>query len=211
MAKAVANTHPADVRQAIVEVATSLFARKGFEATSVREIAESVGVTKPTIYYYFGSKLGLLEYALDASFSPLVKRLEAINAREDGADAVRCLEDGVWAVFESAVERSDILRFVHNCAFGPADQPASRIIIEDFEEIIDQFKRLIQRAVRGGLVEEERTDEATIAFRGVIDTYIVDYFMGKFDGLSRAQAADVAKGLLEGYGARSRDSRNRSE
>jgi AcrR family transcriptional regulator len=211
MAKAVARTHPADIRQAIVEVATGLFARKGFEATSVREIAESVGVTKPTIYYYFGSKLGLLEYVLDASFSPLVKRLEAINAREDDADAVQCLEDGVWAVFESTVERSDILRFVHNCAFGPEDQPASRIIIEDFEEIIDQFRRLIGRAVRGGLIEDRRSEQATIAFRGVIDTYIVDYLMGKLDGLSRAQAADVAKSLLEGYGAGRRDSRNGSE
>ncbi|MHC4713570.1 MAG: TetR/AcrR family transcriptional regulator [Planctomycetota bacterium] len=211
MAKPIANTQAADIKLTIVAVATGLFARKGFEATSVREIAESVGVTKPTIYYYFGSKLGLLEYVLDASFSPLVKRLDAINAREDGADAVKCLEDGVWAVFESAVERNDILRFVHNCAFGPADQPASRIIMEDVEEVVDQFRRLIHRAVGGGLVEDRRAEQATIAFRGVIDTYIVDYFMGKLDGLSRAQAADVAKGLLEGYGARSRESGRRSE
>ena len=46
-------------RDDILGAARVLFAERGYAATSVREIAEAVGVTKPTLYYHFGSKDGL--------------------------------------------------------------------------------------------------------------------------------------------------------
>ncbi len=48
------------VRERILAVARSLFVEKGFSATSVREIADGVGVTVPALYYHFGSKRGML-------------------------------------------------------------------------------------------------------------------------------------------------------
>lgn len=47
------------VRDRLLKVALQLFAEKGYEATSVREIALASAVTKPTLYYYFKSKEGL--------------------------------------------------------------------------------------------------------------------------------------------------------
>ncbi|KAF0220271.1 MAG: TetR family transcriptional [Geobacteraceae bacterium] len=47
------------VRDRLLNVALQLFAQKGFESTSVREIASAAEVTKPTIYYYFKNKEGL--------------------------------------------------------------------------------------------------------------------------------------------------------
>ncbi len=58
-------TATALTKKAILRVAARLFATRGFEATSVREIVEAAGVTKPTLYYYFGSKEGLATGALD--------------------------------------------------------------------------------------------------------------------------------------------------
>ncbi len=48
------------VRERILVVAHALFAAKGFSATSVREIAEGVGVSIPALYYHYGSKRGVL-------------------------------------------------------------------------------------------------------------------------------------------------------
>ena len=59
----------ADGRQTadlIVERAAELFAQKGFAGTSIREIAEAAGVTKPTLYYHFGSKEGLVRHIIVA-------------------------------------------------------------------------------------------------------------------------------------------------
>ena len=56
---------PLALRQRIMDAARRTFARKGFAETSVREVAADALTTKPMIYYYFGSKTGLLETLLD--------------------------------------------------------------------------------------------------------------------------------------------------
>jgi AcrR family transcriptional regulator len=64
--------HP-KTRERILQVALDLFSERGYEATSLREIAESVGVTKAALYYYFPSKEALIRALSDRFF--------------DGADA----------------------------------------------------------------------------------------------------------------------------
>lgn len=48
-------------RDEILNTACSLFSQKGYDAVGVQEICEKSGITKPTLYYYFGSKKGLLQ------------------------------------------------------------------------------------------------------------------------------------------------------
>ena len=56
-------------RQRIIAAAVRLFAKKGFSATGVRELATAAQVKPSMIGYYFGSKQGLLEHLLDDFFS----------------------------------------------------------------------------------------------------------------------------------------------
>jgi len=52
-------------RQRILEGAADLFAQQGFTETSIRELAESVGLNPATLYYYFASKNEILEQMLE--------------------------------------------------------------------------------------------------------------------------------------------------
>ncbi|MFI5715067.1 TetR/AcrR family transcriptional regulator [Nocardia sp. NPDC051750] len=63
-----------DTKQAILDAAVQLFVSKGFEQTSLREIADAVGITKPSLYYHFSSKLELLV----AVINPLLDDLRAL-------------------------------------------------------------------------------------------------------------------------------------
>ncbi len=45
----------------IQEISTNLFAQKGYDAVGIQEIVDTAGITKPALYYYFGSKKGLLQ------------------------------------------------------------------------------------------------------------------------------------------------------
>ncbi|MFD3688216.1 TetR/AcrR family transcriptional regulator [Nocardiopsis sp. NPDC058631] len=58
-----------DTKAEIQAVALDLFARKGFERTSLREIAERLGITKAALYYHFPSKNDLLKSLVE----PLVQ------------------------------------------------------------------------------------------------------------------------------------------
>jgi AcrR family transcriptional regulator len=56
-----------DTRQDILDASLALFAERGYDKTSLREIAEQVGVTKAALYYHFPSK----EQILVALFEPV--------------------------------------------------------------------------------------------------------------------------------------------
>lgn len=73
-----------DNREMILSCALELFYERGYDAVGVQEIVEKAGVTKPTLYYYFGSKRGLLERLMEEHFTKLEEKLAAAaeyNAR----------------------------------------------------------------------------------------------------------------------------------
>ncbi|MFZ0391214.1 MAG: TetR/AcrR family transcriptional regulator [Calditrichia bacterium] len=57
-----------DTRNRIFFTAAKLFAQEGFDRVSIRQICESVGVGKPTLYYYFKDKETLLNELITHSF-----------------------------------------------------------------------------------------------------------------------------------------------
>ena len=182
----------------ILSAALGLFAAKGYDATSVREIAEVAKVAKPMIYYYFGSKEGLLARLLEERMKPLTGGLREINERPRQFGAAACMADTVWLLFRFAVENADLIRFIHMLAFGPRRQPAQRMVETGFLEMVGEFRRLMMRAVDEGLMAQARVDEAALVFRGTTTTCVVAHLHGSMP-LSRELAARMVDGFLHGY------------
>jgi AcrR family transcriptional regulator len=72
---------PASERRAqLIDVGRGVFAKHGFEATSVEEIADRAKVSKPVIYEHFGGKEGLYAVIVDREMDYVVRRIvEAIS------------------------------------------------------------------------------------------------------------------------------------
>lgn len=68
-----------EVRQKILDAGLELFAEKGFEAASIREIADKAGVTVPNIYYYFKDKEGLYNACLESSINTFLDQLSKVD------------------------------------------------------------------------------------------------------------------------------------
>lgn len=71
-----------DRRTQILRVATTLFREKGYHRTSLDDIADRVGFTKPAIYYYFDSKEELLFAIVDGVVSGALERVQRIAAQD---------------------------------------------------------------------------------------------------------------------------------
>ena len=66
-------------RAQLIEVGRAVFAKKGYEATSVEEIADRAKVSKPIVYEHFGGKEGLYAVVVDREMNYVVRRItEAI-------------------------------------------------------------------------------------------------------------------------------------
>jgi AcrR family transcriptional regulator len=67
-------------RAQLVDVGRAVFARRGYDATSVEEIAEHAKVSKPIVYEHFGGKEGLYAVVVDREMEYVVRRIaEAIS------------------------------------------------------------------------------------------------------------------------------------
>jgi len=62
-------------RAQLIEVGRAVFAERGFEATSVEEIAKRAKVSKPIVYEHFGGKEGLYAVVVDREVEHIVRRI----------------------------------------------------------------------------------------------------------------------------------------
>lgn len=83
-----------DARGSILEAASSVFAEKGIDGVSMRQIAREIGVSATALYQHFDSKNALVKAACEAGFAEFGGRLESTaRAADSPLDALRQLGD----------------------------------------------------------------------------------------------------------------------
>lgn len=68
-------------RLQLIEVARGLFAERGFDGTSIEEIAQRAGVSKPIVYEHFGGKEGLYAVVVDREMETLLEMVTSSLTR----------------------------------------------------------------------------------------------------------------------------------
>jgi AcrR family transcriptional regulator len=96
-------------REQLVQVGRSLFAAKGFDGTSIEEIAASANVSKPVVYEHFGGKEGLYAVVVDREMADLLARLtQSLSAGHPRALA----EQAALALLTYIEEQTDGFRIL---------------------------------------------------------------------------------------------------
>jgi len=132
---------PADERrQQLLAVACDLFARTGYHDTSMDDIAEAAGVTKPVLYQHFPSKRALYIELLDDTGRRLLDRLaEATGRATSGRERV---EAGFRAYFQFAVGDRSSFRLLFGASIR-SDPEFARTVEEILQAVADTIETLI--------------------------------------------------------------------
>jgi AcrR family transcriptional regulator len=157
----------------IARVAARLFASQGYDATSVRTIVEAAGVTKPTLYYHFGSKEGLAQALLTRPMTEFVTTLR--NCLDASDDPVANLVAQIEVQFAFMSEDPDRARFFYALAFGPLSSSLSSELAEFGQQIGETTREGVARVVRSGLVDRDRADRFAMACKGTIMVQTMDF------------------------------------
>jgi TetR/AcrR family transcriptional regulator len=134
-----------EVRGRLLASATELFSRKGYAATTVREIVAQAGVTKPVLYYYFRSKEGIY---LDLMREPIRGFFEHIGSAidEEGTAWERLVRMCLLA-YDDFVRHLSVARLMYSIYYGP---PQGAPFI-DFDAMQLRFQDAILALVREGI------------------------------------------------------------
>ncbi|MER5442065.1 TetR/AcrR family transcriptional regulator [Streptomyces sp. NPDC002790] len=99
----------AERRQQLLEIGRVLFAAKGFEGTSVEEIAAKAGVSKPVVYEHFGGKEGLYAVVVDREMRQL---LDMVTGSLTAGHARELVEQAAFALLDYIEEHTDGFRIL---------------------------------------------------------------------------------------------------
>jgi AcrR family transcriptional regulator len=98
------------LRQEILDAASDLFVKEGYEQVSMRRIAEKIEYSPTTIYLYFKDKADLLDQICQETFARLVQHLNRIL--EQPGDPLERLKRGLVAYIEFGLENPQHYRVV---------------------------------------------------------------------------------------------------
>lgn len=194
--KAEAKSEEGEVARHIARAAARLFAERGYDATSVREIVEAAGVTKPTLYYHFGSKQGLGEALLTRPMTEFLAVLRALN--RDEADPIRLLTRTIEAHLSLLRDEPDRARFFYAICFGPSNTSLQEEMHRFNEAMAQEVIRSIARLAEAGVIEPGRVEAFSEAFRGFMLVTMMDSI---FEGreLPPELASRFVNDLLRGF------------
>jgi AcrR family transcriptional regulator len=181
-----------DKRRQLLEAAVRVFARKGYHASRVGDIAEEAGVAHGLLYHYFKSKDQVLEAVFHENWSVLQARIASVEETDEpAADQLRHISA---IVLRTWLHLPDVVRVVIR-EFGRSPELAERI--GELAQPIDVIQRVIARGIDRG---EFRTDidprvAATVVY-GSIDELLTAWVLDRLPAGEKDVAA-AEQTLLE--------------
>jgi AcrR family transcriptional regulator len=152
------------VPRRLLTVATRLFAKKGFESTSVQEIVEAAGVTKGAMYHYFSSKDDLLYEVYARVLRMQTERLEKFAAAQEPV-ADRLYEAAADVVVTTIANLDDSMIFMRSMHQLSPDK--QRTVRADRRRYHELFRTIVEEGQRSGEFRDDTPAEL-----------VVDYFFG---------------------------------
>jgi TetR/AcrR family transcriptional regulator len=157
----------------ILQVASRMFAEKGFANVSVRDICKETATTAPVIYYYFGSKKGLFDAVArkQISMSDFIQKLASASK---AADPLRGLESFISTYLTSFPEHTfDIGLYMRDSA--TLDKHSAQIVSEDLEKVTGIAEGLVNRAMSQGVFRKTDQKLAVDCLLGMLNRVIFQH------------------------------------
>jgi TetR/AcrR family transcriptional repressor of nem operon len=171
-----------------LDAAIECFWRRGYEATSLRDLTSSMGLTAPSLYNAFGDKHALFARALNRYLDRTTRdRLHRLEATLAPRDALRRFFDEI--IDRSVKDRQRKGCFLVNSALdvAPHDADCRALIAAQFSEIEAFFSRCVSAATADGT-----------AFSGVDAADAARLLLAALLGIRVLARTGATRAMLEG-------------
>jgi AcrR family transcriptional regulator len=145
-----ADEAPRDTRSRVLDAALASFGTKGYDATSLDQVAAELGVRKQTILYYYSTKPQLLDAVVDRSADELAAVLRgAVVGAGPGFERVQAI---VRSVFRLALRRPELLGLLREVSrLGP---PSVTRLTDRLEPLVDEATAFLEAEMASGRMRQ---------------------------------------------------------
>jgi AcrR family transcriptional regulator len=149
----------AQTKNSIMEAATALFAREGYEATGVAEICERAGVSKGAFYYHFDSKENVFLTLIDTWLTTLEKSLNDITFQAKSVpEGLLEMAGMMQPVFENNQYFMGL--FLELWTHANRNDKVRQATVAPYRRFEETFTRLIQRGIDEGSIDDVEPETA---------------------------------------------------
>ena len=177
-----------NTRASIEKEALRLFAQKGVEGTTIRDLALAVGVADAALYRYFSSKEDIAAALFTSHYGALARDIEEIGAGAlPFADTVAALVDLLCGLFDDA---PDVFSFIL------LNQHAHLRYVRDDANAVEALRAIMSRAHARGEIKIEDSDLAAAMALGAVLQPCVFKLYGRLPGPMREHARKLTSAAL---------------
>ena len=163
-----------DKRRQLLDAAVRVFARKGYHASRVGDIAEEAGVAHGLLYHYFKSKDDVLEAVFHENWRVLLARITSVEETDEpAADQLRHI---AAIVLRTWLHLPDVVRVVIR-EFGRSPELAERI--GELAQPIESIARVIERGIERGEFKKVDPRVAATVVYGSIDELLTAWVLDR--------------------------------
>ena len=171
-------------RAQLLATARDVFAQKGYHGTSMDDLADLAGITKPVLYQHFASKRDLYLELLDDMRERLVHELDHVPLSDHPEEL---LTEGIVAFFRFMANDESAFRLMFEAS--EADPEVAKRVQAAREEIAERTARVI--AAHGGTLDPEVAAWAVVGMCELVSHWWLDHPSSR--GTSEEMAALVAR------------------
>jgi len=192
MASTPRTTAAADKRRLILDAAIRVFARQGFHACRVSDVADEAGVAYGLVYHYFDSKEEILNTLFQERWQLMLDAIVEID-RRDGAARDKLYQVASF-IIDSYRHEPELMKVII-VEVTRAANSFGRAHLAKIREAYDMIGAIVARAQREGQFKQDiSSDFAAMVFYGAIEQLLSGWI---FDLLPQSeQHYEEAKGLV---------------
>ena len=188
-----------EVRERLLAAALELFVRKGYAATSVREIVAAAGVSKPALYYYFENKEGIYLELMNGIFA-LFKEVvdQTIVSHGTFRERIICFADMIFAGMQ---ENTEAVRLIYAVVFGPPQGTPYFPHDHYFTTMLAIVGDMLREGMAAGEFREIPLDDAAWTIVSALNTLMEEQLCHVPPRADRARLTSMLNFYLDGIAA----------
>jgi AcrR family transcriptional regulator len=152
----------------LLDVAEEMFARQGYDGTSLRQIADAAGIKEPGIYNHFPGKQGLYEAVLFRALNPMA---EALSEQLERAEGLRDYTDLPSMMTDMLMEHPQMAALFHQALQGDSKSVGNRLVQGWLDGLFNQG--LMSMDDMGGDSDWEELALNVIAMFNIVTGYVL--------------------------------------